>query len=319
MDAAFYTVADSKYFLGLTGLVNSLRLTGHSQPIFVLDAGLTTAQRTALAGQCEFVPAPPVAVPRPALWKAAGPRARPAEVVLMIDSDVVVTGSLEPLIEAARIGGICAYPDPDNGRWFGEWSSLYDLPPLRRQPYVNSGVVVASTRAWPRFVERWWELCCRIRTHPAIYQGGRDAPTSQPDQDAFNALMMSEFPAGVLQSLPAHEAPISDDANRLEVEVIDERSFSCARRGLPVRLLHYACRPKPWAPEARAHTQHHAYARLLVRATTWPDAPVRLPRSEIPYWMRPDPVSRTRAFLRRVAGRSYRSLQRRLTPRAGVA
>ena len=313
MDAAFYTVANSKYFLGLTGLINSLRLTGHSQPIFVVDAGLTAAQRTALAGQCEFVPAPPVAVPRASLWKAAGPRARPAEVVLLIDSDIVVTGSLEPIFEAARNGQICAYPDPDGARWFAEWHTLYDLPPMRRQTYVNSGVVAVSTRAWPHFLDRWWELCQRIRTHPRLYTGGRNGSTSQPDQDAFNALMMSEFPAEALVPLEAQEAPISDDANREEIEVLEERSFSCIRQGAPVRLVHYACQPKCWAPEARAQSQYHAYARLLVRATTWPDAPVRLARSAIPYWMRPDPISRTRALLRRSAGKAYRSLQRRFT------
>jgi hypothetical protein len=317
MDVAFYTVANSPFFLGLTGLVNSLRLTGHSQPIIVLDAGLTESQRTALAGQCEFVPAPPVAVTNPALWKAAGPHTHPADLIVLIDSDIVVTGSLEPILESARQGQVCAYPDPDSGRWFEEWDTTFDLPPMRRQTYVNTGFVAISTRAWPGFVDRWWGLCQRIRTHPTLYEGARNGPTSQADQDAFNALMMSEFPAGALVPLDPMEGPITQDAIRDEVEVLEERSFTCVRQGIPVRLLHWAYKPKCWAPEARSRSQYHAYARLLVRATTWPDAPVRLPRSAIPYWMRPDPVSRTRAFLRRVAGLTYRSLERRFTPASG--
>ena len=43
--AAFYCVADSRYFPGAVGLVNSLRLVGHREPILVLDTGLTDAQR----------------------------------------------------------------------------------------------------------------------------------------------------------------------------------------------------------------------------------------------------------------------------------
>jgi lipopolysaccharide biosynthesis glycosyltransferase len=232
-----------------------------------------------------------------------------------LDSDIVVTGSLEPILEAARNGQICAYPDPDSARWFAEWRVLYDLPPLRRQTYVNSGVVAVSTRAWPHFVDRWWELCCRIRTHPTLYQGGRNGPTSQPDQDAFNALMMSEFPPGALVPLAAQEATITEEENRAEVEVLEELSFSCVRQGGPTRLLHWAGHPKPWAPEARARSQRHAYGRLLVRATTWPDAPARLPTSAFPYWMRQDPVNKTRALVRRVAGRTFRSLQRKITGR----
>ena len=40
MNAAFYCVADERYFLGAVGLINSLRLVGHDEPIHLLDCGL---------------------------------------------------------------------------------------------------------------------------------------------------------------------------------------------------------------------------------------------------------------------------------------
>ncbi len=40
-DAAFYAVANSRYFLGAVGMLNSLRLLGHREPAYVLDCGLT--------------------------------------------------------------------------------------------------------------------------------------------------------------------------------------------------------------------------------------------------------------------------------------
>ena len=46
--AAFYCVADERYFLGAVGLVNSLRLVGHDEPIYLLDCGLTDDQRELL-------------------------------------------------------------------------------------------------------------------------------------------------------------------------------------------------------------------------------------------------------------------------------
>ena len=38
--AAFYCVADERYFLGAVGMLNSLRLLGHAEPIYVLDCGV---------------------------------------------------------------------------------------------------------------------------------------------------------------------------------------------------------------------------------------------------------------------------------------
>ena len=51
--AAFYCVADERYFLGAVGLINSLRLVGHDEPVYLLDCGLTDAQRELLAAHVD--------------------------------------------------------------------------------------------------------------------------------------------------------------------------------------------------------------------------------------------------------------------------
>ncbi len=56
--AAFYCVCDSRYFLGAVGMLNSLRLLGHDEPVFVLDCGLTEGERRRLAGHATVVAAP---------------------------------------------------------------------------------------------------------------------------------------------------------------------------------------------------------------------------------------------------------------------
>ncbi len=55
---AFYCVSDARFFLGAVGLINSLRVIGHDEPIFVLDCGLTDEQRGMLAAEATLVPAP---------------------------------------------------------------------------------------------------------------------------------------------------------------------------------------------------------------------------------------------------------------------
>src|SRR5687767_1684065 len=97
--AAFYCVADSRYFLGAVALVNSLRLVGHREPIHLLDCGLTDEQRELLSAEVVLVDGP--ANIAPALLKTIGPVAHPAEVVVMLDTDLIVTRSLAEPIEWA--------------------------------------------------------------------------------------------------------------------------------------------------------------------------------------------------------------------------
>ncbi len=46
---AFYCISSDLYFPGAVALVNSLRLVGHTEPIFLLDCGLSDAHRELLA------------------------------------------------------------------------------------------------------------------------------------------------------------------------------------------------------------------------------------------------------------------------------
>ncbi len=56
---AFYCVSDARYFLGAVAMINSLRLNGHREPIYLLDAGLSDDQRELLAAEATIVKAPP--------------------------------------------------------------------------------------------------------------------------------------------------------------------------------------------------------------------------------------------------------------------
>ena len=111
---------------------------------------------------------------------------RDAEVVVYIDSDVIVAASLDPVLDRREHGSICAFPDIED-RFFPEWEETFDLrAPLRRQRYVNTGLVAFSTDQHPSLLRRWGRCCDRIRDCAGTADGqGRRSPTGLPDQDAL--------------------------------------------------------------------------------------------------------------------------------------
>ena len=119
--AAFYCVSNERYFLGAVAMINSLRLLGHSEPIFVLDCGLRPAQRELLATEAMVLTAPDESPP--VLLKTHAPLRHPAEVVVLIDADIIVTRSLDGLIDRALQGRVLAVDDGQD-RFFSEWGEL---------------------------------------------------------------------------------------------------------------------------------------------------------------------------------------------------
>ncbi len=278
MDARFFTISDPAFFVGTVALVNSLRITGHEQEVVVLDRGLTARQRELLGPSVTLVDVPaghadPYLVkPFPALVDTDG-------VVVLLDSDMVVTDALEPVLARAANGAICIFPDhpADLDRWFAEWHELFGLgAPLRRGDYLNAGFVAVSTARWPGFFPRWWDACARI---PAEREALTDPePLAQLDQDALNALVLSEIPEGAVGQLPSYEWDLR------RVSVVDPRTLECRAEGVRQPLLHAWLRPKVW--QGRDNVHANAYERLLPRILFGPDAAVRLDPSDVPRWVR---------------------------------
>ena len=283
--ATFYTVSNARYFVGTVGLLNSLRLTGNAGELVVLDAGLTGRQRARLEPHCRVVEIPADLATTAVLFKAFPFHLQPSGLVVVIDSDIIVTGPLDGIVAAAERGAICAVPDRDDDRWYGEWEDRFGLTgPPRRQTYVNSGFVALSTLRWPGLLQRWWEVCQRIpspetRTHGSTV----DSPFWDADQDALNAILMSEVPAEGLMLLPYHRHP-AHHADRRRTEVRDARTLACSHEGEPTAFVHYVGKRKAWESEGawRRGMRDDAYVRLMPRVLLAEDVPVRLAASELP-------------------------------------
>jgi hypothetical protein len=313
--ATFYTVSEAGFFPGTVALLNSLRLTGHRGPLVVLDAGLTSTQRKRLEEHATVVDIPvdmlnlpPTLKPFPFLVGASGP-------IVIIDSDMIVTASLAPALALADQGKICLFPDPpvDRGRWFAEWEEAFSLAATpRHQTYLNSGFVALSTERWPDLLERWWKACCVIPADRVFTD--EDQLFRDGDQDALNAILMSEIEPDAVAVLPENGELYADDSG--EAVIADESRLLCYNRGEAVSIVHQILRPKAWSPSGWRRilwSPDDVFVRLLPRVVLAEDVELRLDAGEVPWWLRREGrlgVAGLRALVR--SKRRARALIRRL-------
>jgi hypothetical protein len=279
--ATYYTVSDANFFLGTVMLLNSLRVTGNKGKLVVLDVGLEPRQRALLKRHADVVDVPkriagsPVSTkPYPYLLDATG-------TVVVIDSDIVVTGRLDEALDLAHKGRIVATPAwaEARNRWFAEWELTLKLrAPLRREEWFHNGFIVLEIDHWPNLLERWWELCELVPAEQAFLA---NQPFNAPDADALNALLMSEIPRSALALLPE-----GDEAFGGHVVIEDVQSLRCTLKGRPTRFLHYWDSPKPWQPRGWLRAGAIPYAKIMRRLLFAPDVPLRLQPADAPVWLR---------------------------------
>lgn len=292
-DVRFFTIADDRFFPGFVGMVNSLRLAGHHEPVTVLDRGMSAAQRAEIRPHARVVSLD-VEVRNPFQLKPFASQLGVEGVVVLIDGDMILLDRVDEVVRRARDGRICMFRDPDDARFFLEWSEIFDLrAPLRRQPYYNAGFVAFSTRVWPDLLDRWWEAMSTVWHLPSFKEGAsmRGDPTSQMDQDALNALLMSEVPPDAVHELPAHQHVFRHELSRLEVD--DLATLDAKWKGRDVLLAHCSGGLKPWTTAGlRTRQKAPGYLALLRRTLTGDDVAIQVDMRLLPPWLRKGPVGK---------------------------
>ncbi len=277
---AFYAVANAKFFPGLAAMLNSLRLVGHTEPVFVVDAGLTAAQRAALALHASLLPAK--AGDDAVFLAPIGPLQRPAEVMVLIDADIIVTRPLTDLIAQARAGhvvGIVNEP-PNHERWFPEWSEVLRLNHVRRQPYLCAGLLVINHATAERLLRPWLEGQAAIGLTSTRYGSARlNEPFYFADQDVLNALLGAIFEADEILPVDYRLGPFPPFRG---LTLLDSRTLDCRYDGGERPYLLHHVMNKPWL----SWTPANAYSRLMSRLLLDPDVPVRVPAHELPLRLR---------------------------------
>jgi hypothetical protein len=313
--ATFFTVSDERFFVGTACLVNSLRMTGHDGELVVLDLGLSPAQRARLEAAATVLDPLPGHGSPPGIFKPFPALLDPSGVLVFLDSDMIVTRSLDALIERAAAGEVVMFSDiePQRERWFAEWELLFELSgPPRRQPYLNAGFVAFSTECWPGLLERWWHSCRLVPLERTLGAGARSSdPFCFGDQDALNALLMTEVPLERVAGLPEEEAPSSEVLPR--VKVVDEQRLACRLGAHSPYVLHYWGAPKPWERSSWLRVRRNAYVRLMPRLLYPVGVPVRVDPSELPRWLRRGGLGRVQLAVLSAANAALRLLLDRLS------
>jgi hypothetical protein len=282
LSAAFYCVADRRYFPGAAAMLNSLRLQGHDEPVFLLDCGLTPEQRETLDPQVTVIPAP--ADTPPYLLKTVAPLAHPAEVMVLIDADMIVTRPLTELLDRAAAGRVVAFKDRSE-RFVPEWGELLGLGRASRQPYVCSGLVLAGGAVGGEVLGLMHERQTRVDFGRTFY-GENDPgyPFRFPEQDVLNAILCSAVDGERLVAIEHRLAPTPPWSG---LRVIDERALRCAYGdGVEPYVVHHHG-PKPWLDP----THHGVYSRLLRRSLLGEDVPLRVPERALPRRLRRGPLA----------------------------
>ena len=274
---AFYCLSSELYFPGAVGLVNSLRLQGHDEPIYLLDCGLTDEHRDLLAGEATIVPGP--ASTPPYLLKTIAPAANPAETMVLIDVDMVVTRPLTPLIERAAAGHVLAVKD-NLDRYVPEWGELLGLGATEPGPYVSSGLVIGGGEVGAELVGLWHDRLARVEYERSWFDRDEPGyPFAYLDQDVLNAILRSPAARDRLVPIEPGLAPVPPFHG---LEITDARTLRCRNPdGTEPYLVHQFVR-KPWVEPM----YHGVYSKLLRRLWLGDDVAIRLDERELPRRLR---------------------------------
>jgi hypothetical protein len=305
--AAFYCVSNSVFFLGAAALINSLRLVGHHDPVYLLDCGLTDDQRQALSAQATVIEVPDDGPPW--LLKTVAPLRHPADVMILIDADIVVTRPLGELIDTAARGRVVAV-EHGSDRFFPEWGRLLGLGDPRRQPYVSSSLVVLDRDVGEPILESMHRAQPRARLGDSPFSGARpeeglsvnvrteavENPFFFPDQDVLNAVLATELERERLEVLDRRLEAIPPFEG---LRIADETTLRCSYEdGVEPFAVHHVA-SKPWLE----WTPHGVYTQLLLRALLRRDVAIRLRQRDLPAHLRTGLRGRSTTLLDRVLPR----------------
>ena len=286
VEAAFYCVADSRYFLGAVGLINSLRLVGHDERVYVLDCGLSAQQRALLEAEATIVEGPTDLAPQ--VLKTIAPLAHPAATMVLIDTDMIVIRPITDLIATAAAGRVVG-GSAELDRFCPEWEQLLELGPVQRRPYISTGLVVCGGALGQELIRLVDERKHLVDFELSFWRRNEAGyALVHADQDLINGVLAAR--AGE-EEIVAFDPRLSACPPFEGLAVVDLDSLRCAYAdGTEPYVVHHWL-TKPWLEP----TEDGVYSRLLRRLLNGGDVAIEVPDAEIPTRFR----SGLRAFAER--------------------
>ncbi len=247
----------------------------------MLDCGMSPTQRELVSAEVTVVPAPDDS--QPFLLKTIAPLRHPAEVMVLIDADMIVTRSLADLIERASEGRAVAVEDRLD-RFFPEWGELLGLGTAHRRPYISSSLVFLGGDFGRRVITDVGEALSRIDMMGTAYSGPNAGSISawhlRNRRDGAPLVLCGprRNQRGSLRGGCTRAAP---DARRSPDGRDSVHWGQRPRRNPAVRLRrwHRAVCPAPRLPGEARHepTIPGVYSQLLTRLLHGEDVAVRMP------------------------------------------
>ncbi len=276
-DVGFYCVSSEAYFPAAVAMINSLRLAGYSQPVYVADCGLTPRQRALISPEATVVDVP--AGRPPHLAKSVAPLRHPHETTVLIDADMIVSRSLDPLIEEASRGRIVAFAD-NRDRFVAGWGELPGLDgPARRRRYVTSALVFLGGSVGREVIESMERLAEAIPYDPT-FSGPESDPFLYADQDLLNAILATRIDPAIVSELEPRMIATNPDTG---IASIDPGRLRCAYEdGVEPFVVHHILDRKPWL----GRTYRGVYARFLQRCISGPGLAIEIPPRWLPLRLR---------------------------------
>ena len=273
---AFYTVCDRKHFLGLVGLINSLRLQGHDDPVYVLDRGLDDWQHDALGGQAVIVSSSDTTPPT--LLKHLAPLQHPADVMVIADVDLIFTGNIHSLAAQVHISQKPVFFSNDwVDRFYPEWEAFGFGPPVRH-PYVNAGLMILPVEDARHFLNMLALGQERLDLGQTLFAPDLVRPLDPffyADQDVLNAMLGTVVALDDLTIAPETAVSYWPFPG---LRLADSRTLRCEfGDGAEPMVLHHIL-AKPWSGKVAPSV----YSRCLTRLLCGPDVAVRVPVEALP-------------------------------------
>jgi hypothetical protein len=195
--------------------------------------------------------------------------------MLMLDADIIVLRSLEPLAEAAA-GRPLVFADPLWHRYDEDWGRLLDLGALTRGTYFNAGFIALPARHAEELLPVVAAAQQRIDTNDMWIRGGRSGAAFYfADQDVWNAVFAARLPrneALVFEQRLAPHPPFP----RLRLHEASKLDCRYPDGATPFFLHHVGS--KPWL----TRTRPGIYSRLMTRLLCGDDVTLRVDRRELP-------------------------------------
>jgi hypothetical protein len=294
-------------------MLNSLRLQGHSEPMYVLDRGLAPHERELLAPHVTLVDPPDRGTPY--LSKTIAPLLHPAEVTVLIDTDIIVTRPLTELVEQASRGTVAAFRTAYD-RYFPQWGELLGLGTVRRRPYVCSALVFLGGDEGQQVLRLMDQGQACVpggleRDPREFFRDVERSPLQLADQDVLNAVLCARPESERIVALEHRLAPEPPFAGLV---LRDDHGPGCAYDdGTEPYVLHHLG-PKPWLVPMR----ESPYSRLLARLLRGPDVAIEVPETNLPLRLRQGPLAGISRKLAGVRHRFRMSVREPLSWRVGA-